>query len=43
MHNRLFQWRFVNARAEAAMAGVKRVAEVRCLFASAYFYWFIST
>ncbi|XP_030936002.1 QWRF motif-containing protein 7 [Quercus lobata] len=27
MHNRLLQWRFVNARAEAAMAGVKRVAE----------------
>jgi len=43
MHNRLLQWRFVNARAEAAMAGVKRVAEVSCLFASAYFYWFIST
>ena len=43
MHNRLLQWRFVNARAEAAMAGVKRVAEVSCLFASAYIYWFIST
>ena len=28
MHNRLLQWRFVNARAEAAMVGVKRVAEV---------------
>ncbi|KAF3958082.1 hypothetical protein CMV_016965, partial [Castanea mollissima] len=27
MHNRLLQWRFVNARAEAAMTGVKRVAE----------------
>ncbi|KAK9994986.1 hypothetical protein SO802_024689 [Lithocarpus litseifolius] len=27
MHNRLLQWRFVNARAEAAMAGVKRDAE----------------
>ncbi|XP_050253920.1 QWRF motif-containing protein 7 isoform X2 [Quercus robur] len=27
MHNRLLQWRFVNARAEAGMAGVKRVAE----------------
>uniref|UniRef100_A0A2N9ECL1 Uncharacterized protein n=1 Tax=Fagus sylvatica TaxID=28930 RepID=A0A2N9ECL1_FAGSY len=27
MHNRLLQWRFVNPRAEAAMVGVKRVAE----------------
>lgn len=40
MHNRLLQWRFANARAEASMTGVKRVAEVSCLFASAYFYWF---
>ncbi|XP_065630200.1 QWRF motif-containing protein 7 isoform X2 [Quercus suber] len=29
MHNRFLQWRFVNARAEAAMAGVKRVAECK--------------
>lgn len=29
LHNRLLQWRFVNAKAEAAMAGVKRVAQVR--------------
>ncbi|GMY07834.1 QWRF motif-containing protein 7 isoform X1 [Fagus crenata] len=29
MHNRLLQWRFVNARAEAAMVGVKRVAEAK--------------
>lgn len=28
VHNRLLQWRFVNARGEAAMAGVKRIAEV---------------
>ncbi|KAL2541938.1 QWRF motif-containing protein 7 [Abeliophyllum distichum] len=27
MHNRLLQWRFANARAEASMAAVKRVAE----------------
>lgn len=29
MHNRLLQWRFVNPRAEAAMVGVKRVAEAK--------------
>jgi hypothetical protein len=29
LHNRLLQWRFVNAKAEAAMAGVKRVAQAR--------------
>ncbi|KAF5457102.1 hypothetical protein F2P56_021233 [Juglans regia] len=28
LHNRLLQWRFVNAIGEAAMAGVKRIAEV---------------
>ncbi|XP_041007526.1 QWRF motif-containing protein 7 [Juglans microcarpa x Juglans regia] len=29
LHNRLLQWRFVNARGEAAMAGVKRIAEAK--------------
>lgn len=28
LHNRLLQWRFVNARGEAAMASLKRIAEV---------------
>lgn len=31
LHNRLLQWRFINARAEVAMAMVKNVAEV-CTF-----------
>lgn len=29
MNNRLVQWRFVNARVEASMAAIKRVAQVR--------------
>lgn len=31
LQNRLLQWRFVNAKAEAAMAAVKGVAKVRFL------------
>ncbi|KAJ7949558.1 QWRF motif-containing protein [Quillaja saponaria] len=29
LHNRLLQWRFVNARAEATMSTVKKVAEIK--------------
>ncbi|XP_057457417.1 QWRF motif-containing protein 7 isoform X2 [Lotus japonicus] len=29
LHNRLLQWRFINARGEVAMANVKNVAEIR--------------
>ncbi|KAG7981747.1 hypothetical protein I3843_04G013300 [Carya illinoinensis] len=29
LHNRLLQWRFVNARGEAAMASLKRIAEAK--------------
>lgn len=32
MHNRLLQWRFANAKAEAAMANVKSKAEVCSIF-----------
>lgn len=32
LHNRLLQWRFINARAEVAMANVKNVAEVCSFF-----------
>ena len=28
LHNTLLQWRFINARAEVAMANVKNIAEV---------------
>lgn len=36
LHNRLLQWRFANARAEAAMASTRIVAEVIKLPLSSY-------
>lgn len=36
LHNRLLQWRFANARAEAAMAVVQHVAQVRTTYIHIY-------
>jgi len=36
LHNRLLQWRFINARSNVAMANVKNMTEVCCFCGSVY-------